>query len=65
MKRRAWLSLGLLIGSVVLYGGLTFARPLMRNGCICIRPNQVFKPLPESSLEEAIRRPPAKPCCTH
>lgn len=63
-RRRAWISLALLVGSVVLYGGIGLARPIIsRLGCICLRPNQVFTPLPESSLNEAIPPPARKACC--
>lgn len=63
MKRRAWISLALLGGSILLYAGISLAKPMIRNGCICLRPNQVFQPLSEKSMQETIPLPARKTCC--
>ncbi len=51
---------------VLFYGGYVFARPLVREMCICLPATHPFVPLSEEDLNEAI--PPATvlpdhPCC--
>lgn len=62
-QRNARIALGLLVGTLLLYGGFALARPIIKNGCLCIRPNHIFQPLPESSMQEAIPAPHRKECC--
>lgn len=62
-RRWTWMALWLITGIILTFGGIVLARPIIKNGCICIRPNQIFQPLPESSMQEAIPAPHRKECC--